>query len=85
MDQKINIPSIKLSDAEKVLASVRRNTDQDDVDLSFEFILMSFFPVCWENIQQELKRQYTLGFIAGNKQKEENSHSFEENDECYND
>lgn len=85
MDQKINIPSIKLSDAEKVLASVRRNTDQDDVDLSFEFILMSFFPVCWENIQRELNRQYTLGFIAGSKQKEENSHSFEENDECYND
>lgn len=85
MDQKINVPSIKLSDAEKVLASVRRNTDQDDVDLSFEFILMSFFPVCWENIQRELNRQYTLGFIAGNKQKEENSSSFEENDECYND
>ena len=73
MDQKINVPSIKLSDAEKVLASVRRNTDQDDVDLSFEFILMSFFPVCWENIQRELNRQYTLGFIAGSKQKEENS------------
>lgn len=85
MEPNINIPSVKLSDVERILASVRRNTDQDDVDLSFEFILMSFFPVCWENIQRELNRQYTLGFIAGSDQKEENPTSFEENDECYND
>ena len=85
MEPNINIPSVKLSDVERILASVRRNTDQDDVDLSFEFILMSFFPVCWENIQRELNRQYTLGFIAGSNQKEEKSTSFEENDECYND
>lgn len=85
MEPKNNIPSIKLSYAEKVLASVRSNIDQDDVDLSFEFILMSFFPVCWRNIQKELDRQYTLGFIAGSKQKEENFGSFEESDECYDD
>lgn len=85
MEPKIDVPSIKLSYAEKVLASVRNNIDQDDADLSFEFILMSFFPVCWRNVQKELDRQYTLGFIAGSKQKEENFGSFEESDECYDD
>ena len=55
------------------------------MDLSFEFILMAFFPTCWDNIKQELNRQYTLGFIAGSKQEERSSEPFKESDECYND
>jgi hypothetical protein len=85
MEPKIDIPSIKLSDVERILASVRRSTGENDADLSFEFILMAFFPTCWDNIKQELNRQYTLGFIAGGKQEKKSSEPFKENDECYND
>ena len=65
MEEKIQIAPIKLSDVERMVASVKKNVGDDDVDLSFEFILTAFFPTCWNNIQNALKHQYTLGYIAG--------------------
>ena len=43
-------------------------TGNKDVELSFEFFMTSFFPRCWDNIQDALTRQYTLGYIEGSKQ-----------------
>ena len=68
MEQKINIEPIKLSDVERMVASVKKNVGDTDVDLSLEFILTAFFPTCWNNIQDALKQQYTLGYIAGMKE-----------------
>lgn len=68
MEQKIAIEPIKLSDVERMVASVKKNVGDTDVDLSFEFILTAFFPTCWNNIQDALKQQYTLGYIAGIKE-----------------
>ena len=65
MEEKIQIAPIKLSDVERMVTSVKKNVGDNDVDLSFEFILTAFFPVCWNNIQNALKHQYTLGYIAG--------------------
>lgn len=65
MEEKIQIAPIKLSDVERVVASVKKNVGDNDVDLSFEFILTAFFPTCWNNVQNALKHQYTLGYIAG--------------------
>jgi hypothetical protein len=65
MEQNISIEPIKLSDVERMVASVKKNVGDADVDLSFEFMLTAFFPVCWNNIQDALKHQYTLGYIAG--------------------
>lgn len=65
MEEKIQIAPIKLSDVERMVASVKKNVGDNDVDLSFEFILTAFFPTCWNNIQDALKHQYTLGYIAG--------------------
>lgn len=63
------VPSIKLSDAERILASLRAHADQlegvEDLELSFEYMLTAMFPTCWENIKAEMNRQYTAGFIAG--------------------
>ena len=67
MEQKIAIESIKLSDVERMVASVKKNVGDTDVDLSFEFILTAFFPTCWNNVQNALNHQYTLGYIAGSK------------------
>ena len=68
MEQEIAIETIKLSDVERMVASVKKNVGDIDVDLSFEFILTAFFPTCWNNIQDALKQQYTLGYIAGIKE-----------------
>jgi hypothetical protein len=48
--EQINIASIKLSDVERMVTSVRKNVGDVDVDLSFEFMLTAFFPTCWTNI-----------------------------------
>ena len=68
MEQKIDIETIKLSDVERMVDSVKKNLGDTDVDLSFEFILTAFFPTCWNNVQDALNRQYTLGYIAGMKE-----------------
>ena len=68
MEQEIAIEPIKLSDVERMVASVKKNVGDTDIDLSFEFILTAFFPTCWNNIQDALKQQYTLGYIAGIKE-----------------
>ena len=68
MEQKIDIEPIKLSDVERMIDSVKKNLGDTDVDLSFEFILTAFFPTCWNNVQDALNRQYTLGYIAGMKE-----------------
>ena len=67
MEEKIQIAPIKLSDVERMVASVKKNVGDNDVDLSFEFILTAFFPTCWNNVQEALNRQYTLGYIAAQK------------------
>ena len=80
MEEKIQIAPIKLSDVERMVASIKKNTDDEDVDLSLEFILTAFFPTCWNNIQAALNRQYTLGYIAGQK---DSKSSLEDNGEYY--
>ena len=67
MENTIQIAPIKLSDVERMVASVKKNVGDEDVDLSLEFILTAFFPTCWNNVQAALNRQYTLGYIAGQK------------------
>ena len=68
MEEKIQIAPIKLSDVERMVASVKKNVGDNDVDLSFEFMLTAFFPTCWHNVQEALNRQYTLGYITGAKE-----------------
>ena len=67
MEEKIQIAPIKLSDVERMVASIKKNVGNEDVDLSLEFILTAFFPTCWNNVQAALNKQYTLGYIAGQK------------------
>lgn len=81
MEQKINIEPIKLSDVERMVDSVKKNLGDTDADLSFEFILTAFFPTCWNNVQDALKQQYTLGYIAGMKDAC-NSNNTEDDVEC---
>ena len=81
MEEKIQIATIKLSDVERMVASVKKNVGDNDVDLSFEFILTAFFPTCWNNVQDALNRQYTLGYIAGKK--EASNFNLSEDADCF--
>jgi hypothetical protein len=81
MEEKIQIAPIKLSDVERMVASVKKNVGDNDVDLSFEFILTAFFPTCWHNVQEALNRQYTLGYIAGKK--EASNFNLSEDADCF--
>ena len=66
-----NVPSVYLSDIEKLIERIKKNTEQDNVEVGFEFIIASLFPTSWNNIQSALSHQYTLGYIQGQKDAEE--------------
>ena len=68
---KVNVPSVYLSDLENLAKKVRNITGKDDTEISFEFIIASLFPTSWKNIQSELSRQHTLGYIQGKIDTEE--------------
>ena len=85
---KVNVPSTDIHSLEKIVKGVRDVTGQENTEISFEFILASLFPTCWKNIQAELNRQYTLGYIQGSKDKEEElkqipSFSASDDVDCY--
>ena len=67
MNDRLNIPNIKLSEVEALAKKMRETVGKEDVELSFEFFMTSFFPLCWNNIQDALKQQYTMGYIEGSK------------------
>ena len=37
-------------------------------EITFEFIVGSCFPHIMDNIKEEMRRQYTLGYIEGQKE-----------------
>ena len=41
----------------------------DDVDISFEYLVGSFFPNIVKNIQSAMSQQYINGYIQGQKDK----------------
>lgn len=66
------IDTVKFSRLKRMVNSLELHSKKDvDMDISFEYIIASLFPSCYSNIQDELKRQYTLGYIQGIKEKEE--------------
>ena len=42
--------------------------DNNIEEASFEFVIGSLFPKVYENIKEELRLQYTLGYTAGLKE-----------------
>ena len=85
MEQTYDIPNVHISDLERMVNKFKANTDLEDAEVSFEFILNCFFPTVWNNIQKEMSHQYTLGYIAGTKEAEKNMAAFGSSDDadCY--
>ncbi len=44
----------------------------NDVDISFEYLIGSFFPTIVKNIQSAMSQQYINGYIQGQKDKDAN-------------
>ena len=59
-DLKIDIDKFN-----KVVKAIKRN---DMKEVSFEFLVGSCFPKALDNIKQEMRRQYTLGYVEGQKE-----------------
>lgn len=87
-DVAVSIPNVYLSDLERLAQKVHDITGQEDTEITFEFIIASLFPTSWTNIQNELKHQYTKGYIQGRLDKEQEMRSYiysnqDDNSDCY--
>lgn len=59
-DLKIDIDKFN-----KVVKAIKRNNMKE---ISFEFLVGSCFPKALDNIKEEMRRQYTLGYVEGQKE-----------------
>ena len=59
-DLKIDIEKFN-----KIVKAIRKSNMKE---VSFEFLVGSCFPKALENIKEEMRRQYTLGYVEGQKE-----------------
>ena len=59
-DLKIDIEKFN-----KVVKAIKKSNMKE---VSFEFLVGSCFPKALENVKEEMRRQYTLGYIEGQKE-----------------
>jgi len=61
MEQKLD--TVKLSMIEKAVYQLKSNlNDDEDLELSFEFIIGSFFPTIMNNIKKAFTQNYIQGY-----------------------
>lgn len=68
MNQSLN--NVKLSQLKKMIEKLDEQYKGEDIDLSFEFLVGSFYPHVFQNVQKALSDAYTKGFIEGIKEGE---------------
>lgn len=67
MIEDINKVQIK-----KIKRMCKLLSDKGVKEISFEFVMASLFPKVYENIKEELRKQYTLGYAAGLEESKNN-------------
>ena len=65
-----NLDKVKLSKIKKCVTSIEEHFKEtperlEDIDITFEYIIGSFFPEVLSNIRTEMSRQYIEGFKDG--------------------
>ena len=69
-----NIDNVQLGHVKRMVDMLDKHFKGDDTtEISFEFLISSCFPTCFKNIEDKLKEQYTLGFIAGKAEGEKDA------------
>lgn len=64
------LDSVKLSRIKAAVASIEKHFEDsperlEDVEVSFEYVIGSFFPKIWDRIQKTLSEEHTKGYIEG--------------------
>lgn len=85
MKEPLSYGSVKFKKVEAALDQIRQHyTDSperlEDVNITFEYLIGSFFPKIMENINKQFNQQYTLGYIAGLQDKHSEETSILEQD-----
>lgn len=88
MEETYNVPNVYIGDLERLAQKIRNVVGAENAEISFEFIIASLFPTSWKNIQEEMNRQYTKGYIQGRLDKEKenqktNYHDTNDDADCY--
>lgn len=58
----------KMETLTKVYKILKKNNIKE---VSFEFLVGSCFPNVMDNIKEEMRRQYTMGYVEGQKDRSE--------------
>lgn len=64
-DLKIDIDKFN-----KIVKAIKKSEMKE---VSFEFLVGSCFPKAMNNIKEEMRRQYTLGYTTGLKEREDDN------------
>ena len=88
MEETYNVPNVYINDLERLAQKIRGVVGTENTEVSFEFIIASLFPTSWKNIQEEMNRQYTKGYIQGRLDKERevqktSYHDTNDDADCY--
>ena len=78
MQEPESYGKVKLS---KVKAAIKQFEERyqdcpeglENLEVTFEYLVGSFFPKIVENIQKEMNRQYTLGYLQRVNEEKENT------------
>lgn len=70
-EENFGIPPISLPKLRTILKHLE-NVSGKDADVSFEFLIMSCFPTCYENIKDAMTKKYIEGYKAGKESNEAN-------------
>lgn len=65
-----SLGGVKLTKVEDAINQIKRYYEQtperiDDIEISFEYLIGSFFPDVLDNIKDRLKNEHTIGYIEG--------------------
>lgn len=67
-DKEKSLPNVHLGKLRHIVKSFKNQPD--NYELSFEFIIGSLFPTCFQNVMNYGKDCYTQGYLAGKEQNE---------------
>lgn len=66
--------TIKLSQLKRIIAAweaIKCKDSDEDVEMTIEYLIGSCFPGLWKKFQDNIREQYTLGYIEGTKDTEQ--------------
>lgn len=63
MGRRMDNITTKLGRIRKMVNKLTQHSD--DTEVTLEFLLTFLFPTVWSNIQEEMRNQYTKGYVQG--------------------